>query len=136
MLFRSVSQSRYRPILNHNPLPTNNIYVLELSNYQINITQNLNYNITILTNITPNHLNHYNKFENYATSKKKLFTIQSPNHITIITIKNEPNQTITTQHPTRSPFTQPISKTRITNPPYRTPTTPKILPSPYNSHML
>jgi UDP-N-acetylmuramoylalanine--D-glutamate ligase len=65
------------PILSQDPLPEGGVYVLELSSYQIDLTQSLDCDVAVLLNITPDHLDRYDSFEAYATSKARLFEMQS-----------------------------------------------------------
>jgi UDP-N-acetylmuramoylalanine--D-glutamate ligase len=66
------------PILAQNPLPAGGVYVLELSSYQIDLTQSLDCDVAVLLNITPDHLDRYDgSFEAYAASKARLFDMQS-----------------------------------------------------------
>jgi len=44
------------PILAQAPLPEGGVYVLELSSYQLEITQTLDCDVAVLLNITPDHL--------------------------------------------------------------------------------
>ena len=64
------------PILSQDPLPEGGVYVLELSSYQIDLTQTLDCDVAVLLNITPDHLDRYNGFEGYAASKARLFEMQ------------------------------------------------------------
>jgi UDP-N-acetylmuramoylalanine--D-glutamate ligase len=64
------------PILAQDPLPEGGVYVLELSSYQIDLTQSLNCDVAVLLNITPDHLDRYDSFEAYAASKARLFEMQ------------------------------------------------------------
>jgi len=64
------------PILAQHPLPEGGVYVLELSSYQIDLTQNLDCDVAVLLNITPDHLDRYDSFEAYAASKERLFEMQ------------------------------------------------------------
>ncbi|MEA3079958.1 MAG: UDP-N-acetylmuramoylalanine--D-glutamate ligase [Sphingomonadales bacterium] len=66
------------PILAQDPLPEGGVYVLELSSYQIDLTQSLDCDVAVLLNITPDHLDRYESFEAYAASKTRLFEMQSP----------------------------------------------------------
>ena len=66
------------PILGLDPLPEGGVYVLELSSYQIDLTQSLDCDVAVLLNITPDHLDRYESFEAYAASKARLFEMQSP----------------------------------------------------------
>ena len=68
------------PILAQDPLPEGGVYVLELSSYQIDLTQSLDCDVAVLLNITPDHLDRYESFEAYAASKARLFEMQTPEH--------------------------------------------------------
>jgi len=68
------------PILAQDPLPEGGVYVLELSSYQIDLTKNLDCDVAVLLNITPDHLDRYDSFEAYAASKARLFEMQSNEH--------------------------------------------------------
>jgi UDP-N-acetylmuramoylalanine--D-glutamate ligase len=63
------------PILAQEPLPTSGVYVLELSSYQLDLTQSLDCDVVVLLNITPDHLDRYESFEAYAASKERLLTM-------------------------------------------------------------
>ena len=65
------------PILAQDPLPAGGVYVLELSSYQIDLTQSLDCNVAVLLNITPDHLDRYDSFEAYAASKERLLAMSS-----------------------------------------------------------
>jgi UDP-N-acetylmuramoylalanine--D-glutamate ligase len=66
------------PILAQDPLPEGGVYVLELSSYQIDLTQSLDCDVAVLLNITPDHLDRYEGFGRYIDSKARLFEMQSP----------------------------------------------------------
>ncbi len=68
------------PILAQDPLPEGGVYVLELSSYQIDLTQSLDCDVAVLLNITPDHLDRYESFEAYVASKARLFELQSRGH--------------------------------------------------------
>ena len=63
------------PILAQDPLPEGGVYVLELSSYQLDLTQSLDCDVAVLLNITPDHLDRYENFEAYAASKRRLFAL-------------------------------------------------------------
>jgi len=73
------------PILAQDPLPEGGVYVLELSSYQIDLTQSLDCDVAVLLNITPDHLDRYDSFEAYRDSKMRLFEMQSSEHVAIFT---------------------------------------------------
>ncbi|MCW3798331.1 Mur ligase family protein [Sphingomonas sp. BN140010] len=72
------------PILAQDPLPDGGVYVLELSSYQIDLTQSLDCDVAVLLNITPDHLDRYESFEAYAASKARLFTMQSSDQTALV----------------------------------------------------
>jgi UDP-N-acetylmuramoylalanine--D-glutamate ligase len=72
------------PILEQEPLPEGGVYVLELSSYQIDLTQTLDCDVAVLLNITPDHLDRYEGFAGYAASKQRLFEMQSDLHHAVI----------------------------------------------------
>lgn len=72
------------PILEQEPLPEGGVYVLELSSYQIDLTQTLDCDVAVLLNITPDHLDRYDGFEGYAASKARLFEMQSAGHLAVV----------------------------------------------------
>jgi UDP-N-acetylmuramoylalanine--D-glutamate ligase len=71
------------PILAQDPLPEGGVYVLELSSYQIDLTQSLDCDVAVILNITPDHLDRYESFEAYAASKVRLFQMQTSGHLWI-----------------------------------------------------
>jgi UDP-N-acetylmuramoylalanine--D-glutamate ligase len=72
------------PILAQDPLPEGGVYVLELSSYQIDLTQSLDCDVAVLLNITPDHLDRYESFEAYAASKAHLFEMQTRGHLAVL----------------------------------------------------
>ncbi len=87
------------PILGRDPLPAGGVYVLELSSYQIDITQSLDCDVAVLTNITPDHLDRYDGFDGYAASKERLFAMQSSEGTAIIAVEDAPSTAIASRRP-------------------------------------
>ncbi|WP_336959267.1 UDP-N-acetylmuramoyl-L-alanine--D-glutamate ligase [Sphingobium aquiterrae] len=89
------------PILGQEPLTPNDkgegIYVLELSSYQIDLTHSLDCDVSVLLNITPDHLDRYDGFPGYIASKARLFAMQSPEHPAIIAVEDAPCRSIAAQ---------------------------------------
>ena len=82
------------PIMGQDPLEPNEIgegvYVLELSSYQIDLSNSLNVEVTALTNITPDHLDRYDDFAAYAASKARLFEMQGASGLAVFGSLEEP----------------------------------------------
>ena len=83
-----------KPILGEHELEEGGVYVLELSSFQIDLTQSLDCDVAILLNITPDHLDRYDNFDAYAAAKGRLFEMQSDNNSSIIAIDDEPSLAI------------------------------------------
>ncbi|MDQ3143430.1 MAG: UDP-N-acetylmuramoyl-L-alanine--D-glutamate ligase [Pseudomonadota bacterium] len=73
------------PILSVDPLPEGGVYVLELSSYQLDLTQSLDCDVAVLLNITPDHLDRYEGFDAYAATKMRLFEMQALGNVSIST---------------------------------------------------
>ncbi|MEH6789062.1 UDP-N-acetylmuramoyl-L-alanine--D-glutamate ligase [Parasphingorhabdus sp.] len=71
------------PILSQEPLPAGGVYVLELSSYQIDLTESLDCDVALLLNISPDHLDRYDDFDGYAASKARLFDMLGAHHTAI-----------------------------------------------------
>lgn len=77
------------PILGRDPLAESGVYVLELSSYQIDLTHSLDCDIAVLLNITPDHLDRYDGFADYAASKERLFTLQHVDKLAVIATEDD-----------------------------------------------
>ena len=82
------------PILSQEPLPEGGVYVLELSSYQIDLTRSLACDVAVLTNITPDHLDRYDGFADYAAAKERLFTLQHADQMAVIATDDDPSRMI------------------------------------------
>jgi UDP-N-acetylmuramoylalanine--D-glutamate ligase len=61
------------PALSLKPLGTDGIYVLELSSYQLDLTERASLDIAVLLNITPDHLDRHGDMASYIAAKRKIF---------------------------------------------------------------
>jgi UDP-N-acetylmuramoylalanine--D-glutamate ligase len=86
-----------RPILSQDPLPEGGVYVLELSSYQIDLTHSLDCEVSVLLNVTPDHLDRYDGMDDYAASKARLFAMQSPDHVAVIAAEDDYTRAIAGQ---------------------------------------
>ena len=96
------------PILGQKPLEPNDkgpgVYVLELSSYQIDLTQRLDCEVAVLLNVTPDHLDRYGTFEAYAASKARLFGMQAIGNLAIVDYRAEMDEDILRFAPEGQPF--------------------------------
>ena len=63
-----------KPVLELSPPTAKTIYVLEISSYQIDLSPSLAPDVSVLTNITPDHIDRHGTLENYASVKARLLT--------------------------------------------------------------
>ena len=61
------------PALAFAPPGKDELLVLELSSYQLDLTENATFAIAILINVTPDHLDRHGSFEAYAGAKRRIF---------------------------------------------------------------
>ena len=66
----------------------NDVVVLELSSFQL-MGMKVSPNISVMTNITPNHLNIHKDYEEYIEAKKNIFKWQDENGILVLNYDNE-----------------------------------------------
>ena len=74
------------PILAQQPLPDGGVYVLELSSYQLEITETLNCDVAVLLNITPDHLDRHGTMAAYLAAKRRLFDMQTAADTAVIAV--------------------------------------------------
>ncbi|MEX6724087.1 UDP-N-acetylmuramoyl-L-alanine--D-glutamate ligase [Parapedomonas caeni] len=82
------------PILGEAPLPEGGVYVLELSSFQIDLTQTLVADVAVLTNITPDHLDRHGDMAGYTHAKQRLFAMQTPRQTAVVSIDDDPSRRI------------------------------------------
>ncbi len=85
------------PILAQDPLPEGGVYVLELSSYQLDLTESLDCDVAVLLNITPDHLDRYDGFEAYAASKARLFEMQFLEQVAVFGEGDETTRSISNE---------------------------------------
>ncbi len=66
----------------------NTILVLELSDHQLNDIKNFHTDISVVTNISPAHLDYHGNYEKYKLAKKKIFNKHTSSNLAIINKKN------------------------------------------------
>jgi UDP-N-acetylmuramoylalanine--D-glutamate ligase len=82
------------PILSQEQLAEGGVYVLELSSFQIDLTYTLDCDVAVLTNVTPDHLDRYDSFLDYAASKERLFHMQHADKLSVIATDDDPSRMI------------------------------------------
>lgn len=77
------------PVLNLISDKIANNYVIEASSFQLDLVKTIKPNISILTNLSPDHLDWHGSYKKYIHSKENLFLNQNSNDLAIININND-----------------------------------------------
>ncbi|WP_286828089.1 MULTISPECIES: UDP-N-acetylmuramoyl-L-alanine--D-glutamate ligase [Kordiimonas] len=73
-----------RGVLSLDPLEEGGVYVLEMSSFQLGLTQNFQADVAILLNLTPDHLDRHGDMAGYTAAKKRLFDMQAKGAVAIV----------------------------------------------------
>ena len=65
------------PVLELEPLDEGGIYVLEMSSYQLELTLSITFDVGVLTNISPDHLDRHGGLAGYVAAKRRIFHRQT-----------------------------------------------------------
>jgi len=73
------------------------VYVLELSSYQLDLTSSLKPNVSVLLNISPDHLDRHGGMEGYVAAKRRILLNQGPGDTSVIGVDDPWGQRICTE---------------------------------------
>lgn len=65
------------PVLTLEPLGVGGTYVLEMSSYQLELTFSITFDVAVLLNVTPDHLDRHGGMDGYVKAKKLIFHRQT-----------------------------------------------------------
>jgi UDP-N-acetylmuramoylalanine--D-glutamate ligase len=68
--------------------------VLELSSYQLELIRTAAFDVAVLLNITPDHLDRHGGMAGYVAAKRRLFDLQRPRGVAVIGVDDEHGRTI------------------------------------------
>lgn len=77
------------PVLDQQPLAAGGVYVFELSSFQIDLCEDLEADVALYSNLTPDHLDRYDGMAGYAASKERLFAMQPAGGHAVIATQDE-----------------------------------------------
>jgi UDP-N-acetylmuramoylalanine--D-glutamate ligase len=77
------------PALALPPLGAGGIYVLEMSSYQLELTESLAFDVAVLLNVTPDHLDRHGGMAGYIAAKRRIFAKQHKRQTAIVGIDDE-----------------------------------------------
>jgi len=73
------------------------VYVLEMSSYQLDLTSSLHADVTIILNVSPDHLERHGTMENYVAAKRRILANQGKGDTAVIGIDDPWGQQICTE---------------------------------------
>jgi UDP-N-acetylmuramoylalanine--D-glutamate ligase len=85
------------PALELAPLGKDGIYVLEMSSYQLELTLTFAFDVAVLLNITPDHLDRHGGMEGYIGAKARIFDHQRAPQAAIVGVDDEHSRAIHAQ---------------------------------------
>jgi UDP-N-acetylmuramoylalanine--D-glutamate ligase len=82
------------PALTLAPLGKDGVYVLEMSSYQLELTHTLAFDVAVLLNITPDHLDRHGGMDGYVAAKTRIFESQRVSQTAVIGVDDEHGRAI------------------------------------------
>ncbi|GAB4391208.1 MAG: UDP-N-acetylmuramoyl-L-alanine--D-glutamate ligase [Kiloniellaceae bacterium] len=77
------------PVLTLEALYNEGIYVLEMSSYQLELTLSITFDVAVLLNITPDHLDRHGGFDGYVKAKRQIFHRQTKPRTAVVGVDDE-----------------------------------------------
>lgn len=72
------------PVLELPELGAEGTYVLELSSYQLDLVYSTRFQVAVLLNLSPDHIDHHGSMERYIAAKKHIFDRQTKRDVAVI----------------------------------------------------
>jgi UDP-N-acetylmuramoylalanine--D-glutamate ligase len=76
------------PVLDLDEL-NDGVYVVEMSSYQLDLIKNTHFNISILLNLTPDHLDRHGDMQGYIAAKEHIYDKQNSSDVAIIGVDDD-----------------------------------------------
>ncbi len=73
------------------------VYILEMSSYQLDLTSSLHADVTVILNITPDHLERHGSMEGYVAAKRRILANQGKGDTAVIGVDDMWGQQICTE---------------------------------------
>jgi len=77
------------PALDLEPLDVDGIYVLEMSSYQLEITVSITFDVGVLLNVSPDHIERHGGLDGYVAAKRMIFHRQTTPRSAVIGVDDE-----------------------------------------------
>jgi UDP-N-acetylmuramoylalanine--D-glutamate ligase len=82
------------PALTLAALDADGVYVLEMSSYQLELTETLTFDVAALLNITPDHLDRHGGMDGYIAAKRRIFAGQKKPQAAVIGIDDQASHAV------------------------------------------
>ncbi len=70
-------------------LPDDGVYVIEMSSYMLERIQNLRFDVAVMINLTPDHLDRHGSMAGYAAAKAEIFARQTVHDLAVIGVDDD-----------------------------------------------
>jgi UDP-N-acetylmuramoylalanine--D-glutamate ligase len=93
-------------------------YIFETSSFQLDLINKVNFNISALLNITPDHIDRHGSMQGYINAKKRIFLNQKQHDFAIIDYDNENSRSVYNELKNDGNFKAnliPVSTTKFLN---------------------
>lgn len=90
------------PALSLQPVGTDGCYVLELSSYQLDLVRSAHFNIALLLNFTPDHIDRHGNMAGYVEAKSHIFDRQNKYDFALISIDDDYSRSVYSELKQRS----------------------------------
>jgi UDP-N-acetylmuramoylalanine--D-glutamate ligase len=77
------------PVLTFEALGADGVYVLEMSSYQLELTPSAAFDIAVLLNISPDHLDRHGGMDGYVAAKRRIFQHQTPRDVAVVGVDDD-----------------------------------------------
>jgi UDP-N-acetylmuramoylalanine--D-glutamate ligase len=101
----SFSQAVYTAIVSG----SHPLYVTEVSSFQLETTRNFRPNVAVLLNITPDHMDRYDSFLDYALTKCRILINQQKEDVAVLNKDDE----VINEHAKTKAYVIPVSKEKL-----------------------
>ena len=72
------------PVMDFAPIDADTAVVLEMSSYQLERTDSIRFAVTVLLNVTPDHLERHGGLDGYVAAKKRIFANQTGDGVAVV----------------------------------------------------
>lgn len=72
------------PALDFEPLSDDGTYVIEMSSYQLELTDPVPFEVALLLNVSPDHLDRHGGMDGYVAAKRRIFLEQGAAHTAVV----------------------------------------------------